>query len=56
MNKFNDIMNMKNVIKEELKNYHFWDIIIIYSDYDNDMIYEFNDEIEYDYDDDYRNI
>ena len=47
---------MKNVIKEEMKNYHFWDIMIIYSDYDNDMIYEINDEIDYDYDDDYMNI
>jgi len=56
MNKFSDIMNMKNVIKEELRNYLFWDIIIINSDYDNDMIYEFNDEIDYDYDDDYMNI
>lgn len=56
MNKINDIMSMKNVIKEELKDYHFWDIIIIISDYDNDMIYEFNDEIDYDYDDDYMNI
>lgn len=56
MNKINDIMSMKNVIKEELRDYHFWDIIIIISDYDNDMIYEFNDEIDYDYDDDYMNI
>ena len=56
MNNMTDMMNMKNVIKEEMSNYYFWDIIIINSDYDNDMIYEFSDEIEYDYDDDYMNI
>jgi len=62
MNKMNDIMNMKNIIKEEMTNYYFWDIIIINIDYDNDndynndLIDEFNDEIDYDYDDDYMNI
>ncbi len=45
-------MNMKNVIKEEMKNYYFWDIIIIYSEYD----IEENDQVDYDYDDDYINI
>ena len=58
----NDIMNTKNIIKEEMTNYYFWDIIIINDDYDNDndynndLIDEFNDEIDYDYDDDYMNI
>jgi hypothetical protein len=47
-----DMMNMKNVIKEEMMNYYFWGIIIINSDYDNEK----KDEVEYDYDDDYRNI
>ena len=53
MNKISDIMNMKNVIKEEMKNYYFWNIIIINSDYDNE---DDDSEHEYDYDDDYMNI
>ncbi len=44
---------MKNVIKEEMRNYYFWEIIIIASDYDN----EYDDyDVQYDYDDDYMNI
>ena len=43
---------MKNVIKEEMMNYYFCEIIIINSDYDNEENYE----VEYDYDDDYMNI
>ena len=53
MNKITDIMNMKNVIKEEMSNYYFWDIIIINSDYDNE---DDDSEHQYDYDDDYMNI
>lgn len=45
---------MKNVIKEEMRNYYFWDIIIITIDYDNN--YDDNGEFQYDYDDDYMNI
>ena len=44
---------MKNVIKEEMMNYYFCDIIIINIDYDDD---DDDDEIDYDYDDDYMNI
>ena len=46
---------MKNVIKEEMRNYYFWDIMIINSDYDNSD-YDDNGEFKYDYDDDYMNI
>tara|TARA_Y200000002_G_C22536411_1_gene602011 strand:+ start:823 stop:954 length:132 start_codon:yes stop_codon:yes gene_type:complete len=43
---------MKNVIKEEIMNYYNVNIIIIYSEYD----VEENDQVDYDYDDDYMNI
>jgi len=45
------MMNMKNVIKDEMKNYYLWNIIIIYSAYDDD-----DDDDDDDYDDDYMNI
>ena len=44
---------MKNVIKEEMMNYYFCEIIIINSDYDNE---DDDSEHQYDYDDDYMNI
>jgi len=52
MNKQMCDINMKNVIKEEIMNYYCVNIIIIYSEYDN----EEKDEVDYDYDDDYMNI